>query len=97
MSYGDFKDLEKRTFSDNVLRNKAFNIVKNPKYDGYQRGLSSMIYLFFDKNSKRCGVANNGIKQHLQLAKELYKPIIRNQLVQNLGCLFSSYAITKQI
>ena len=39
MAYGDFKDLAKRTASDNVLRNKAFNIANNPKYDGYQRGL----------------------------------------------------------
>ena len=39
MAYGDFKDLAKRTASDKVLRDKAFNIAKNPKYDGYQRGL----------------------------------------------------------
>ena len=43
MAYGDFKDLEKRTASDKVLRDKAFNIAKNPKYDGYQRGLASMV------------------------------------------------------
>ena len=42
MAYGDFKDLNRRTFSDRVLRDKAFNIAKDPKYDGYQRGLSSM-------------------------------------------------------
>ena len=78
MAYGDFKDLKRRTFTDKVLRNKEFNIVKNPKYDRYQRGLASMVYKFFDKSSKRSGVATNGIKQKLQLAKELYKPIIRN-------------------
>ena len=49
--YGDFKDLKRRTFSDKVLRDKAFNIAKNPKYDGYQRGLASMVYKFFDKKS----------------------------------------------
>ena len=49
MAYGDFKDLKKRTFSDKVLRDKAFKIAKNPKYDGYQRGLASMVYRFFDK------------------------------------------------
>ena len=38
MAYGDFKDLTKRTAADKVLKNKAFNITKNPKYDGYQRG-----------------------------------------------------------
>ena len=36
-----------KTFSDNVFRDKAFNIAKNPKYDGYQRGLASMVYKFF--------------------------------------------------
>ena len=78
MAYGDFKDLKRGTFTDKVLRNKEFNIVKNPKYDRYQRGPASMVYKFFEKSSKRSGVANNGIKQNLQLAKELYKPIIRN-------------------
>ena len=51
MAYGDFKDLARRTASDKVLRDKAFNIAKNPKYDGYQRGLASMFYKFFDKKS----------------------------------------------
>ena len=46
IAYGDFKDLKKRTAADNVLRDKAFNIAKNPKYDGYQRGLASMVYFF---------------------------------------------------
>ena len=50
---------------------------KNPKYDGYQRGLASMVYKFFDKKSKGSGIANNEIKQNLQLAKELHKPVIR--------------------
>ena len=44
MVYGDFKDLAKRTAADNILRDKAFNIAKNPKYDGYQRRLASMVY-----------------------------------------------------
>ena len=43
MAYGDFKDLKRRTFSDKVLRDKAFNIAKNPKCDGYQRGLTSIV------------------------------------------------------
>ena len=42
MGYGDFKDLKRRTSADNALRDKAFNIAKNPKYDGYQRGLASL-------------------------------------------------------
>ena len=54
MAYGDFKDLKRRTFSDKVLKDKAFNIAKNPNYDGYQRGLASMVYKFFDEKSKFC-------------------------------------------
>ena len=50
MVYGDFKDLTRRTASDKILPGKAFSIAKNPKYDGYQRGLVSMIYKLFDKN-----------------------------------------------
>ena len=49
MAYGDFKDLKRRTAADNGLRDKAFNISKNPKYDGYQRGLASIVYKCFDK------------------------------------------------
>ena len=46
MAYGDFKDLAKRTFADKVLRDKAFKIASNQKYDGYQRGLASMASIF---------------------------------------------------
>ena len=77
MAYGDFKDLKRRTVSDKVLRDKAFNIAKNPKYDGYQRGLASMVYKFFDKKSKGSGV-NIPLEFNEQLAEELHKPIIRN-------------------
>ena len=58
------------------MRNKAFEIVSNPKYDEYQRGLASMVYMFFDKKSTGRGI-KNGIKQNQQLANELHKPIIR--------------------
>ena len=77
MVYGDFKDLERRTASGKVLRDKAFNIAKNPKYDGYQRGLASMVYNFFDKKSKGSGV-NMPLQSNEQLAEELQKLIIRN-------------------
>ena len=49
MAYGEFKDLAKRTAADKVLRDKAFNIANDPKYDGYQRGLASMVYKFLIK------------------------------------------------
>ena len=85
MAYGDFKDLKSRTASDKVLRGKAFNIAKNPKYDGYQRGLASMVYKFFDQKSASLpdkSVKGSGVNIPLefneQLAKELHRPIIRN-------------------
>ena len=80
MAYGDFKDLTKRTASDRIFRDKVFNIAKNPKCDGYQRGLASMVYKFFDKKSPSLtdksvsgsGIVNNNnnIKQKLQLSEE---------------------------
>ena len=51
MAYGYFKDLNRRTVADKVLRDKAFNIAKNPKYDVYHCGLTSMVYKFFDKKN----------------------------------------------
>ena len=51
MAYEDFKDLTRRTASDKILRDKAFNIAKNPKYDGYQHGLVLMVSKFFDKKT----------------------------------------------
>ena len=71
MAYGDFKDLKRRTASDK--RDKAFNIAKNPKYHGYQRGIASMVYKFFDKKSTGSGIAN---EPNYKLANELHKPII---------------------
>ena len=50
IAYADFKDLTRRTASDKILRDKAFNIAKNPKYDGYQRGFASIVYKFLIKN-----------------------------------------------
>ena len=58
------------------MRDKAFNIPKNPNYDGYQRGLASIVYKFFDKKSEGSRIINN--KENIQLADELHKPIIRN-------------------
>ena len=76
MAYGDFKDLKRRTQSDKVLTEKAFAIASNPKYDGYQRGLASIFYQFFDKKSKEL-VLKMKLKKNQQLANELRKPIIR--------------------
>ena len=79
-AYSDSKDLTKRTVADKSLRNRAFNIAKDPKYDGYQRGLASMVYKFFDKKSKGSGAKHVNTKhtpQNQQLAEELHKSIIR--------------------
>ena len=59
MAYGDFKYLAKRTMADKFLRDKAFKIASDQKYDGYQRGLASMVYTFFDKKSEGSGIVNN--------------------------------------
>ena len=56
------------------MRDKTFKTASDPKYGGYQRGLVSMVYKFFDKKSSRSGIAN---EPNYQLADELQKPIIR--------------------
>ena len=77
-AYSNSKDLIKRTVADKILKNRAFNIAKDPKDDGYQRGLASMVYKFFDKKSVGSGVVKiNLTPQTQQLAEELHKSIIR--------------------
>ena len=66
--------MTKRTQSEKVLKDKAFKIVSDPKYDGYQRGLASMVFKCFDKKSKGSGIK---FISNQQLANELHKPIIR--------------------
>ena len=58
MAYGKYKDLKRRTQSDKVLKDEAFEIASNPKYDGYQRGLASVVYKYFDQKSKGSGIKN---------------------------------------
>ena len=74
MAYGKSKDLAKRTESDKGLRDKAFKTVSDPKYDGYQRELASMVYRFFDKKSSGSGVV---AEPNHQLSNELHRQIIR--------------------
>ena len=71
MAYGDFKDLTRRAASDKTLHDKAFNIARNPKYDGYQRGLASMVYKFFDKETSGSSIKNENI-ENWELAEELH-------------------------
>ena len=77
MTCEDFKDLPRRTASDKILRNKAFNIAKYPKHDGYQRKLASMVYKFFDKKKTSGGGIKNENMSDQELAEELHRPIIR--------------------
>ena len=86
-AYSDSKDLIKGTVADKIFKNKAFDIAKDPKYDGYQRRLASMVYKFFDskvasldKKSEGSGAKHVNTKitpQNQQLAEELHEPIIR--------------------
>ena len=77
-------DLERRTASDKILRDKAFDIARNPKYDGYQRRLASIVYKFFDKKSAGSSV-NTHVKND-KLAEELHKPIIKIFLKRTVCC-----------
>ena len=82
-AYADNKDLINRTRSDKVLREKAYNIASNPKYDGYQRGLASRVYKFFDKKSMgSCTAKSSSLERIMRdssliLADELHKPVIK--------------------
>ena len=97
-AYSDSKDLTKRTVADKILRNKTFNIAKDPKYDGCQRGLASMVYKFFDskvalpdKKSKGSGAKHVNTKltpQNQQLAEELHKPIIKKIVKRKVHAAF---------
>ena len=77
-AYADHKDLINRTKSDKFFRDNAYNIASNPEYDGYQRGLASMVYKFFDKKSMGSGIARGTTKSSSSiLADELHKPVIK--------------------
>ena len=76
MAYGEFKDLNRRTAGDKILLDKVFDIAKNPKYDGYQRGLALMVSEFFDENISN-GTVKTEVISSKELPEELQKPIIR--------------------
>ena len=81
MSYGDFKDLSRKTFDGKVLRDKAFNIAKDSVYGGYQHGVASMANTFFDKKKTSGSVIKNEKICYRELTEELHKPIIRKLLI----------------
>ena len=83
--YGLSKDLTKRTQSGKILRDKASKIANYPKYNGYQRGLASMVYTFFDKKSSRSDAAN---EPNYQLANELRSQIIQKSKIRKVYSSF---------
>ena len=97
LAYGDFKDWARRAASDKVLKDKAFSIAKNPKDDRHQRGISSMVYKFFDRKSAGSGVnmhTNN--RRPLDLDEELHclcnglllENLKEEQFIQDLKTIF---------
>ena len=76
MTYGIFMDLTRRRTADKLLRNKSYNIPKNQKYDGYQRGIASWVFKCFEKESFGSGVKSKFIPNQ-QLVEELRKSIIK--------------------
>ena len=77
IAYEAYKYLTRKTASDKILRDKAFDIAKNPKFDRYKRGIASMVYKFFDKKASAVRpnkFAGSGIKNEnmsdQQLAEE---------------------------
>ena len=87
------KDLAERNQSDKRLRDKAFKIASDPKYDGYQRGLASIVYNFFDKKSSGSGIdtslANRSATEpNYQLSNELHRGIIRQFKQQKVYFFF---------
>ena len=92
MAYGEFKDLPRRTTSDKVLCDKAFDFAKYPKYDGFQRGLASMVYKFFNKKSSsladestRGGGCKSAIKKNLLEKRRVYSSFKNNILDAGLA------------
>ena len=71
-AYSDSKDLSKRTISDKILEDRAYEIPRNCNYDRYQRAIASMVYKVFDKKKTGSGISGNE-----QLAEELHKPVIK--------------------
>ena len=93
-AYADYKDLLNRTRTDKFLKDRAFEIAIDLKYDGYQRGLASMVCKFFDKKSSGSGAsktsrANQMSKvSNVKLADELHKPVIKTF---SKGKVYSSF------
>ena len=88
MAYGKSKDLIKRTQSDKVLREKAFKIASDPKYDRYQRGLASMVYKFFDKNLVEVVLLNQIISWQMKFINWLLENFKKEKYIHHLETIF---------
>ena len=90
MAYGKSKDLTKRTQSDKVLKDKALEIANDPKYDGYQRGLASMVYKFFDKNLAEVVLTTNQIiNLQMNFINRLLKNLRDQKVIHHLEIIFA--------
>ena len=93
-AYARYKDVENRLISDQKLRNSVYDIASNPKYDGYQRGLASMVYKFFDSKVApldKKTMSGKGIKHNKILAEELHKPVIETFNKRKVYSQFRDY------
>ena len=89
VAYGKSKDFAKRTQSDTFFRDKAFTITSDPKYDGYQRGLTLMIYKFFDKNSSASGIANEpNFQLQMNFISQLFQNSKKEKFIHLLETIF---------
>ena len=89
MAYGNFKDLNRRTFVEKILHDKAFNIAKDPKYDGCQKGLASVVYKFFDKEAcgsciKNDNISNKELPEELHKQKNFNKRNVHSPFIDNI-------------
>ena len=95
-AYADHKDLINRTEADKVLKDKAYDIASNPKYDGYQRGLAGMVYKFFDKKSREVELREIRQSQVLQyllmnFINLLLENLIKEKYIRNLKIIYGEW------
>ena len=83
MAHGDSKDLTRRTAFDKILHDKAFNIGENLKHDRYQKGLSLMVYKFFDKKASGSGI-NNKNMLNKAIIRKFNKRKVKSSFIDNI-------------
>ena len=90
MAYGKSKHLIKRTKSDKFLKDKAFKIASNPKYDGSQRGLASMVYKFFDIKSNGSGINESNYQLAMNFINQLLENVKNEKFIHHLEKIFGA-------